>query len=141
MRYLLNKWNVDMASFVETKADWRHADKGRKFDNLFARGRDRRSIAAYNSTVKRILSPISRRGGTAMMTFGRAVASVRTVDRDKTKLGRFCWTKLGGSGKTTYVMTKYMPHNKENADTKKQTVWDQEKTYYTSKDMVDKEPS
>ena len=75
-----------------------------------------------------------------MMTFGRAVSNVRKVDRDKTKLGRFCWTKLGGAGKTTYVMIMYMPHNKENADTKRQTVWDQHKTYYTREGMVDKEP-
>ena len=32
-----------------------------------------------------------------------------------------------------------MLYNKENADTKRQAVWDQHKTYYTSKNMVDKE--
>ena len=51
-----------------------------------------------------------------MMAFGRAVTSVCAVDRDKTKLVRFFCTKLGVSGKTTYAMTKYMPHNKENTD-------------------------
>ena len=60
----------------------------------------------------------------------------------ETKLSQedFSGPKLGGSGKITYVMTMYMPYNKENADTKRQTVWDQPKTHYTSKGMVDKEP-
>ena len=39
----------------------------------------------------------------------------------------------------TYVATMYMPHNKENFNTKKQTVQDQHTTYHTSKEMVDKE--
>ena len=92
MRYLLNKWNVGMASFVKPQAVWRHVDKGHNFDNLFAQGRDRSSVAAYNSTVKRILSPRNQRGDTAMMIFGRTVASVCTVGRGETKLGRFYWT-------------------------------------------------
>ena len=79
-----------MASFAEIQVDWRHVDKGHQFDNLFARGSDRRSVFAYNSTVRKILSPRNQRGGTVMMTFGRAVASVCEVNRDKTKLGRFC---------------------------------------------------
>ena len=56
-RYLLKRWDVDMASFTETQVDWRHADEGHQFDNLFARERDRRSVVAYNSTVMKILSP------------------------------------------------------------------------------------
>ena len=74
------------------------------------------------------------------MTFGRKVANVCMVERDKTKLGSFCWTKLGDSGKITYTMTMYMSHNKANADTKIQTEWYRHKSYYTSKGMVDKEP-
>ena len=46
MGYLLKKWDVDMASFAETQVDWKHADKGHQFDNVFARGRDRHSVAA-----------------------------------------------------------------------------------------------
>jgi hypothetical protein len=140
IRYLLKKWDVDMASFAETQVDWRHADEDHQFDNLFARGSDRRSVAACNSTVRKIPSPRNQRGGTAMMAFGRAVARVQEVDRDETKLGRFCWTKLGGSGKTTYVMTMYMPHNKSSGNTKLQTVWDQHKTHYNSQGKADKEP-
>ena len=49
-------------------------------------------------------APENQRGDTAKITFGRAVASVCAVDRDETKLGRFCWTKLGGSGKTKYMI-------------------------------------
>ena len=41
MRYLLNKWNLNMAHFTETQVDWRNAEKGHQIDNLFARGRDR----------------------------------------------------------------------------------------------------
>ena len=84
----------------------------------------RHIVALYNSTVKRILSPRHQRGGTVMMTFGGAVASSCTVDRDKTKLGSVCWTKLGDSRKTTYMITMYMSHNKDTADTKRQMVWD-----------------
>ena len=83
-----------MASFTETQVDWRHAEKGHQFDNLFPHGSDRRSVVAHNSTVRKILSPRNQRGGTVMMTFGRAVASVCEVNRDNTKLGRFSWTKL-----------------------------------------------
>ena len=75
-----------------------------------------------------------------MMTFERAVASVHTVNRDSTKLGRFCWTKVGSSRKNMHVTTMYMPHNKDNTDTKKHMVRDQHKTHYTSKGMVNKEP-
>jgi hypothetical protein len=95
MQHLLKVWDVDMVSFAKTQADWRHTDKGHQFDNLFAPGSDRRSVATRNFTVRKILSPRKQRGGTVMMTFGRAVASVREVNRDETKLGRFCWTKLG----------------------------------------------
>ena len=88
-----------MTSFVKTQADWRHADEGHQFKNLSVCGGVRHSVAAYNFTAKRILSPRSQRFSTAVVTFGRAVESVLTADRDKTKFGRFCWTKLGGSGK------------------------------------------
>ena len=74
-----------------------------------------------------------------MMAFGRAAFSVHSTGRDKTKLERFCRTKLRGSGKMTHVMTMCMPHNNENFNTKEQTVWDQHKTYYTSKGMIDRE--
>ena len=40
----------------------------------------------------------------------------------------------------TYIMTVYIPRNKEKANTKKQTVWDQQKTYYTGKGVIDKDP-
>ena len=83
-----------MASFAKTQAECRHADKGHQFDNMFARGSDRRSVTAHNSTVRKILSPRNWRGGTAIMTSGRAVASVREMNRDETKLVRLCWTKL-----------------------------------------------
>ena len=74
-----------MATFAEPQVDWRHADEGHQFDNLFTRGRDRCSVVAYNSTVKRIVSPRNQRGVTAMMTFGRAVASVHVVNREEKK--------------------------------------------------------
>ena len=85
-----------MAPFAKTQADCKHTDEGRQFDNMFARGSDRRNIAAHHSTVRKILSPRKQRGGTVMMILGRAVASVREVNRDETRLGKFCWTKLGG---------------------------------------------
>jgi hypothetical protein len=94
----------------------------------------------YNSTVRKTPSPINQRVGTAMMTFERAVARVQEVDREETKLGRFCWTKLGGSGKTTYVMMMYMSHYKSSRNTKLQTVWGQHNTHYNRQDKGDKEP-
>ena len=51
-----------------------------------------------------------------MLTRGMMCASVKEVDVDKTKLGRFSWTKVGGAGKMTYIMTVYMPHNREKDD-------------------------
>ena len=50
------------------------------------------------------------------MTFGRAVVSICAVNRDKTKLGMFYWTNLGGSKTAMYLMMIYMPHNKKNND-------------------------
>ena len=93
-----------------------------------------------NRTVTRKYSCRDQAGGVAMMTMGRMSASVKKVDSDPSKLGRYCWTKLGGAGKTTYVMTVYVPCNKKNAKTKKKTVWDQHDTYYTSKGILDKDP-
>ena len=87
---------MDIASFAEIQVDWRHADEGHQFDNLFTSGSDNHSVVSYNSTVKKIPSPRNQRGCTSMMTFGRVVASVCLVDRDNPKLGRFCRTKLGG---------------------------------------------
>ena len=68
-----------------------------------------------------------------MMTLGRMSANVKKVDRDETKLGRFCWTKLGGAGKMTYIMTVYMSHNRKYNQTKGLTVWDQHTTHYERK--------
>ena len=76
MRSLLNKCHVNMASFVETQAEWGHADKGHQIDNIFGRRRDRHSISTANSTVNRIPSPRHQKDGTAMTTFGTVVASV-----------------------------------------------------------------
>ena len=44
----------------------------------------------------------------------------------------------GGSGKTTYVMTMYMPPDKISKNTKIQTVWDQYKTHQNSQGKPDK---
>ena len=140
LRYLIKEYEVDMTTFAETQVDWRHAGKNRQFDTLFGLGKDRRSVAACNRTIKRTYSARDQAGGVAMMTVGRMTGSVEKVDADPTKLGRYCWTKLRGAGKTTYVMTLYMPNNKRNARTKKKTVWDQHNTYFTSKGILDKDP-
>ena len=89
LQYVLRKWDVDTSFFAETQDDLRHANEGHSFDNLLVCGSDRRIVISYNFTVEKILSPRNQRGGTVMMTFGKAVASVCEVDRDKTKLGRF----------------------------------------------------
>ena len=89
-------------------------------------------MVAHNTTTETLETERCQRGGTAMLTRGRMCASVKEVDADKTNLGCFCWTKVGGAGKMTYIMTVYMPHNKEKDDTKKLTVWDQHKIHYES---------
>ena len=40
----------------------------------------------------------------------------------------------------TYVMTVYMPHNREKDETKGLTVWDQHKIHYESEGLMEKEP-
>ena len=75
-----------------------------------------------------------------MVTRGRASARVKKAEADETKLGRYCWTKVGGSGKMTYFMTVYMPHNRERDTTKGGTVWDQQKIHYESEGLLEKEP-
>ena len=76
-----------------------------------------------------------------MLTRVRMTANVKEIDADETKvLGCFCWTKVGGAGKMTDVMTVYMPHNREKDDTKGLTVWDQHKIHYESEGHMEKEP-
>ena len=105
MRHLFKNWGVGIASFVETQADWRHASEGQQFDNRFAHGLDRHSVGTYNTTVRKSYSSRNQIGRMTMVTFGRVVFSMRGTGRDKTKLGKFCWTKLVGSGKITNGMT------------------------------------
>jgi len=140
LRHLIKEYEVNMTSFVETQVDWRHAGKNRQFDVLFGLGKERRSVAACNRTIKCTYSVRGQADGVAMMTMGRISGSVKKVDVDPTNLGRYFWTKLGGAGKTTYVMTLYIPNNKKTATTKKRTVWDQHVTYYISKGILDKDP-
>ena len=73
-----------------------------------------------------------------MLTRGRMSANVKEAKADETNLGRFCWTKVGGAGKTTYVMTVYMPHNREKDKTKGLIVWDQHKIHYESEGSMKK---
>ena len=50
-------------------------------------------MAVYNVTVGKTYSPSNQMGEITMMMFERAVSSVYSTDRDKTKLGTFYWTK------------------------------------------------
>ena len=127
MRYLMRKYDIDVAAFVETMVDWRQVRKEEsKFENLFTRpGEDKVCVTAYNATNDVIETERCQKGGTEMLTRGKMIASVRQVKADESGLGRFCWTKVGGAGKMTYVMTVYMPHNREKGETKGLTVWDQ----------------
>ena len=86
LRHILKEWEIDIASLAETQADWRYVSEERQFDMLFGIGRDRRSIAASNRTVPKQHSPRNQRGGVAMMTVGRALASVKKVDCNPTNL-------------------------------------------------------
>ena len=90
MRHLIKKYDIDVASFVETQVDWRQVRESSLFENLFAVGQDRRTVAANNVTDKKLFTDRNQRGGTAMMTVGRMSVNVKKVDRDETKLGRFC---------------------------------------------------
>ena len=52
MRYLMRKYDIDIAAFVETMVDWRQVKKEEaKFENLFTRpGEDKVCVTAYNAT-------------------------------------------------------------------------------------------
>ena len=53
MRHLIKKYDIDVASFVETQVDWRQVRESSLFENLFAVGQDRRTVAANNVTDKK----------------------------------------------------------------------------------------
>ena len=96
MRYLIKKYNIDVAAFAETQVGWRQVRyENSAFGNLFTRpGEDRRSIVAHNITTEVLETERCQRGGTAILTRGRMSASVKKVDANETKLGRFSWTKV-----------------------------------------------
>ena len=92
MRYLIRKYDIDVAAFVETMVDWRQVRKEEsKFENLFTRpGEDKVCVTAYNATNDVIETERCQKGGTAMLTRGKMTASVKQVKADETGLGRFC---------------------------------------------------
>ena len=141
MRYLIRKYDIDIAAFVETMVDWRQVrQEGSAFEHLFTRsGEDKRCVTLYNVTTETIETECCQRGRTVILTRGRMSASVKQVKANESDLGRFCWTKVGGAGKMTYVMTVYMPHNREKDETKGLTVWDQQKIPYGSEGLMEKE--
>ena len=104
---LLKQCGADVLAGVETQTDWRCAEESEKFDNLFGQGKERRSVVGYNKSEEKIAR--SQAGGTAMMAIGRVKSKVMDTGVDETDLGRWCWIKLGGGGKTTYVVTVYVP--------------------------------
>ena len=44
-----------------------------------------------------------------MMTTGRASANMKKVDCDPTKLGKYCWTKVGGLGNDIHHDSVHTP--------------------------------
>ena len=67
-----------------------------------------------------------------MMTFGRLSGLVLDTGSDETDLGRWCWIKLGGGGKTTRIVTAYQPCD-PGKDTAGETVWDQHQRYFEAR--------
>ena len=107
LRRLLKQYGADVLAGVETQTDWRCAEESEKFDSLFGQGKERRSVVGYNKSEEKISR--SQAGGAAMMAIGRVKVKVMDTGVDETDLGRWCWIKLGGGGKTTYVATVYVP--------------------------------
>ena len=94
MRYLICKYDIDVAAFVATIVDWRQVrNEESRFENLFTRpGEDKVCVTAHNATNDVIETERCQKGGTAMLTRGKMTASVRQVKADESGLGRFCWT-------------------------------------------------
>ena len=67
-----------------------------------------------------------------MMTLGRLSGLVLDTGSDETDLGRWCWIKLGGGGKTTRIVTAYQPCD-PGKDTAGETVWDQHQRYFEAR--------
>ena len=83
---LATEYEVYALAGCETQCDWRFAEHGRQFDDLFGVGKQKRSAVGYNVQEKALGN---QNGGTAMMTMGRMSAFVLNTGVDDTKLGRW----------------------------------------------------
>ena len=127
---LLKSYGADLLAGCECQTDWSMIDsEDDKFENLFLPGTRQKSVTAYNRTEHIQRCQI---GGTAMATFGRMESYVLDRGVDETQLGRYCWTLLGGGGKSTLVVTVYVP-GKPGAESAGLRAWDQQQRYFEGK--------
>jgi len=127
---LLKEYDVDLFAGCETQTDWRFAKDHEKFENLFGQGQERKSVVGFNTSEQKITR--RQHGGTAMMALGRLSSQVNEAGADESKLGRWCWMKVGGGGKTTAVCMAYQPCAPGD-DTAGQTSWDQQARHFEAR--------
>ena len=124
---LAKKYQVDLILGCETQYDWRCLEDELQFDNLFGVGERSRSIAANNTTERKVAR--EQHGGTAAVALGRLAGHVIDVGQDPTGLGRWCWILLGIGNKRTRVIATYQPSQK-NKNSKGHTVFEQHERYF-----------
>ena len=84
---------VDIKLMAETNVNWsKLADSNQLRERAFGYFRSSRSVTAHNKTTPwpKDYQP----GGTAILCTEQASYRSRTVGRDKTGLGRWCWVRL-----------------------------------------------
>ena len=67
-----------------------------------------------------------------MMALGRLSSQVSEAKADESKLGRWCWMRVGGGGKTTVVCMAHQPCEPSD-DTAGQTSWDQQARHFEAR--------
>jgi hypothetical protein len=120
---LASDYGVDLLSGCKTQTNWWFiTSEERKFCNLFGDVQPTRGSCAFNTNNRKIKR--DQWGGNCVMAMGCFSSYVTEVGINTAGLGHWAWVRVGGRGKSTWIITAY-----QLCDRKKKTmggtVWDQ----------------
>jgi Reverse transcriptase (RNA-dependent DNA polymerase) len=110
IRYGIQKWEFDIFGFAEMNIDWRLQ---KEHDKLYYRTKgwfESLHLSYANNCTSSPLAP-HQWGGTALFSINKAAHRVIDKGCDKSKLGRWCWTRYRGKNNLTLtIITGYRPN-------------------------------
>ncbi len=128
---LCRKYNTDILAGCETQADWCQATDEQQFRNLIGVGIENRSVVAYNVN-KRMQR--NQHGRCAMMAIGQFSSEVFETGVDPySKLGRWCWMKVGSGDKATQIVMAYQPSGSKSSTSAGTSVREQHERYFEAR--------